>query len=277
MTTYNANYNAKKAPVALELKNISLRVQDGDNERTILDDISLSIRAGEVVGLVGPSGSGKSTLLTIAGCLQSADSGSVTLYSGEERKPVDLGVRGAEAAAVRRDHIGIVFQQPNLLPALTVKQQLMAMRRLGRVFGWPAGGRKAAEQRADELLEAVGLEGFGDRRVSQLSGGQQARVNLARALMNDPEVLLVDEPTAALDQKSAGAVTRLIMDVTHKMGVATLYITHDLGQLHGADRIVEMVDGKLKGTDSSRIAVGGLARGESRAHCMVSENHVAGQ
>lgn len=246
MTTSNAH----NAPVALELKNISLKVQDGENERTILDDISLSIRAGEVVGLVGPSGSGKSTLLTIAGCLKTADSGTVTLYSGARGEPIDLSVRGGQAAVVRREHIGIVFQQPNLLPALTVKQQLLAMRRLGRVFGWPAGGRRAAEERADELLKAVGLAGFGNRRISQLSGGQQARVNIARALMNEPEVLLVDEPTAALDQKTAGAVTRLIMDVTRKMGVATLYITHDLGQLHGADRIVEMVDGKLQPSES---------------------------
>ena len=262
MTTYIDN----QVPVALALKNISLTVQDGDNERTILDDISLKIRAGEVVGLVGPSGSGKSTLLTIAGCLKSADTGHVTLYSTKqdangagadesaERKAIDLSARGADAAKIRREHIGIVFQQPNLLPALTVKQQLIAMRRLGRVFGWPAGGRREAEKRADELLEAVGLTGLGNRRVSQLSGGQQARVNVARALMNEPEVLLVDEPTAALDQKSAGAVTRLIMDVTRKMGVATLYITHDLGQLHGADRIVEMVDGKLQSADEGLVA-----------------------
>ena len=262
MTTYIDN----KAPVALVLKNISLTVQDGENKRTILDDISLKIRAGEVVGLVGPSGSGKSTLLTIAGCLKSADTGHVTLYSTKqdandagadesaERTAIDLSARGADAAKVRREHVGIVFQQPNLLPALKVKQQLIAMRRLGRVFGWPAGGRREAEKRADELLEAVGLEGLGDRRVSQLSGGQQARVNVARALMNEPEVLLVDEPTAALDQKSAGAVTRLIMDVTRKMGVATLYITHDLGQLHGADRIVEMVDGKLQASDAGLVA-----------------------
>lgn len=272
MTTYIDN----KAPVALALKNISLTVQDGENERTILDDISLKIRAGEVVGLVGPSGSGKSTLLTIAGCLKSADSGYVTLYSNKrdsnkqdsnkqdlngdgagesaERTAIDLSARGADAAKIRREHIGIVFQQPNLLPALTVKQQLIAMRRLGRVFGWPAGGRREAEKRADELIEAVGLAGLGDRRVSQLSGGQQARVNIARALMNEPEVLLVDEPTAALDQKTAGAVTRLIMDVTREMGVATLYITHDLGQLHGANRIVEMVDGKLQASDAGLVA-----------------------
>lgn len=250
-----AAYIANQAPAVLELKNISLSVPDGEAQRAILDDITLTVHAGEVVGLVGPSGSGKSTLLTVAGCLQRADSGSATLYSGAANASIDLGIRGAEAAAVRRDHIGIVFQQPNLLPALTVKQQLMAMRRLGRVFGWPAGGREDAERRAEELLASVGLEGLESRRVSQLSGGQQARVNLARALMNEPEVLLVDEPTAALDQKSAGTVTRLIMEVTKELGVATLYITHDMGQLHGADRIVEMVDGKLKSTDYQRIAV----------------------
>ena len=252
-TTDHTHSNSSDNRVALALENINLKVRDGEHERTILDDVSLQVHAGEVVGLVGPSGSGKSTLLTIAGALKSADSGTATLYSRAKGEAIDLAVRGAEAAEIRRNHIGIVFQQPNLLPVLTVKQQLLAMRRLGRVFGWPKGGRAAAEERAAELLDAVGLQGMEDRKVAQLSGGQQARVNIARALMNNPEVLLVDEPTAALDQKNAGAVTRLIMDVTHKMQVATIYITHDMDQLHGADRIVEMVDGSLRNADAEKL------------------------
>lgn len=123
------------------------------------------------------------------------------------------------------------------------------MRRISSILRWTRGSRREAEARADELLEAVGLAEMANRKVSQLSGGQQARVNIARALMNSPEVLLVDEPTAALDQKSARMVTALIMKMTHEMGIATLYITHDRGQLHGADHVVEMVDGHLQSAD----------------------------
>lgn len=243
MSKHPRHSAADTAPI-LSLSNITLRVKDGSEERAILDDVSLDIRPGEVVGLVGPSGSGKSTLLTVAGCLQRATSGSARLRSasGEEH---DLNVAGATGAKIRRNHIGIVFQQPNLLPSLTVMQQLVMMRRLDRVLGWSPGSKKEAISQAKDLLDAVGLADFEDRKVSALSGGQQARVNIARALMNDPELLLADEPTAALDQKTAGSVTRLLMDVTRDRGIATLYITHDLDQLHGADRIITLVDGKI--------------------------------
>lgn len=235
------------ATPGLHLRGIRLTVDDGGTRRTILDDVDLDVAPGEFVGLTGPSGSGKSTLLAVAGCLQAPDSGTA-LLTGADGTSVDLAAAGATgpmAAAIRRDRIGLVFQQPNLSPALTAAEQLIAMTRLGRVLPPGRTERRAARRRAEELLAAVGLEGMGGRHVGDLSGGQQARVNLARALMNDPDLLLVDEPTAALDAENAARITGLISQVTRDTGTATLYVTHDVSQLDAADRVVHMVDGLL--------------------------------
>ena len=231
---------------ALALDGITLDVRDGDATRRLLDDVNLTADAGELVAIVGPSGSGKSTLLAVAGCLQTPDSGTATLRAADTGEDIDLLAEGAAAARVRRRHVGIVFQQPNLLPSLTVREQLVLMTRLRRILPPSASTRREAEERATELLDAVGLGDLADRRISTLSGGQQARVNVARALMNSPELLLVDEPTAALDQAAAERVTDLIVEVTRKFGVTTLYVTHDPGQAARADRVLEMVDGVLR-------------------------------
>lgn len=227
----------------LHLRNVTLDVQDGSQERRILDDITLHVSPGEVVGVTGPSGSGKSTVLAVAGCLQEPTSGRAWLV-GDDR--VDLtGLNAHESARIRREHIGIVFQQPNLLPSLTVGDQLMAMVHLASP--WPIGrtAKQAAKTRAAELLDAVGLAGFESRQVGDLSGGQQARVNLARALMNSPELLLVDEPTAALDTATADQVTTLIRDMAHKYNAATLYVSHDKNQLATLDRTITIVNGRI--------------------------------
>lgn len=227
---------------ALEVKNITLEITDGTTKRNLLTDVSFNVDPGEVVGITGPSGSGKSTLLSIIGCLETATSGSATLHGADT---LELGtVSGRQAAEIRRRHLGIVFQQPNLLPALTAKEQLMVMSRLDKPFGISGKTWRQQEEKAEHLLKEVGLEGRENAKVSELSGGQQARVNLARALMNDPALLLVDEPTAALDTANAQRVTELIVDLARERNTPVLYVSHDQEQLATLDRRIELVDGK---------------------------------
>lgn len=230
----------------LTMAAITLEVTDGAATRRVLNEVSLHIAPGELVGITGPSGSGKSTLLSVAGCLQEPTSGEAVLTaadSGEELTLTGHSARGA--ARIRREHIGIVFQQPNLLPALRVKDQLMAMLHLGSPWSLQRKAKQTASQRADELLDAVGLGGLQQRKVGELSGGQQARVNLARALMNSPQLLLVDEPTAALDTTTATQVTELIRRMARESNAATLYVSHDQDQLATLDRVVTLVDGEI--------------------------------
>lgn len=219
----------------LEFSHVNLDIQDGATTRRLLSNISFTAYPGEVLAITGPSGSGKSTLLAIAGCLQSATSGGVWLGDTEL-------TTGRGAARVRREKIGIVFQKPNLIPSLTVLEQLLLMPRLGRL--WTPRGVGVDKARA--LLADVGLGGLEDRRVSELSGGQQARVNLARALMNDPELLLVDEPTAALDNQAADQVTDLIIELVAQRGITALFVTHDQRQIPKFGRTMEVIDGRIR-------------------------------
>ncbi|AGG67138.1 ABC transporter ATP-binding protein [Corynebacterium callunae] len=231
--------------MSLTAKNISLTVADGTNSRTLLNNVSLDIKSGEVVGIVGPSGSGKSTLLGVLGCLQDADAGTAILETATSSVDL-LNLKNAQQAALlRREHIGIVFQQPNLLPSLRVIDQLMLIPHLGRVLPLSRSTKKRAEAKALELLSAIGLPNIAKRKVGELSGGQQARVNLARALMNEPDLLLVDEPTAALDQHSAREITQLIVSMAHEFSAATLYVSHDMEQIKALDRYIELVDGRV--------------------------------
>lgn len=225
---------------------LTLDVQDGKHKRRILNDVSFTVNGGEVVGVTGPSGSGKSTLLAVAGCLQEPTAGSAALRTGDTT--IDLAsARGQRAAQIRRDHLGIVFQQPSLLPSLTVEEQLLLMLNLSKVFRFGARATKRAEKEMTrQLLEAVGLGDKLKAKTSELSGGQQARVNLARAFMNNPALLLVDEPTAALDTKAATQVTELIKDLAHDRNVPALYVSHDQDQLETLDRTMTMVDGALR-------------------------------
>lgn len=225
---------------ALTFSRVTLDIPDGASSRRLLRSVSFTANPGEVLGITGPSGSGKSTILAIAGCLQPPTSGSVRLGD------IDLTVTGSAATRLRRERIGIVFQKPNLVPALTVIEQLELMSRLGKILPPPRSKRRAITDRARQLLHDVGLSGLESRKVSQLSGGQQARVNVARALMNQPQLLLVDEPTAALDSRSADQVTGLILELAHQAEIPTLYVTHDAAQKAQLDRTITIVDGRVR-------------------------------
>ena len=197
----------------LDIRNATVTYQDGETTTTALADASLKAESNTLTAIVGESGSGKSTLLSVAAGLITPDSGSVQ---------VD-GTRS------------IIFQQANLLSSLNVRDQLLIMDHIA--------GRKLRPQRADELLDFVGLAGMGNRRMGQMSGGQRQRVNIARALMEQPDLLLADEPTSALDSHLSQEIIRLLRDVTQEMNTATVLVTHDRSLLTFADRVVEVKDG----------------------------------
>ncbi|WP_051370588.1 ABC transporter ATP-binding protein [Streptomyces sp. 142MFCol3.1] len=220
--------------MSLHLTDITLTYPDGDARLTALDRITLDVPRGSLTAVVGPSGSGKSSLLAVAATLVMPDAGTVTV----DGTPT-TGMRRGELTELRRHKIGIVFQQPNLLPSLTAAEQLQVMAQIdGR------SPRKAYGP-AVELLDAVGLADHAHRRPHRLSGGQRQRVNIARALMNDPTVLLVDEPTSALDHERGAAVIGLITRLTHERATATVLVTHDRTHLTAADRVAAVRDGRL--------------------------------
>lgn len=222
--------------MSLDVKNATLTFPDGASGRiTAVNDVSLHVAAGEFAAVTGPSGSGKSSLLAVAGLLQTPDSGVVTIDG-----KVVSGLSHKDAAAVRLSSIGFVFQQSNLIASLTSVEQLEIVARIAGRHG------KDTASRAEELLAAVGLEKVFDRRPAALSGGQRQRVGIARALMNEPKLLLVDEPTASLDTERGTAVVELLGKVTHEHQAATIMVTHDLHTLDAVDSLHEMVDGRLR-------------------------------
>ncbi|WP_405486043.1 ABC transporter ATP-binding protein [Nocardia sp. NBC_00511] len=229
---------------ALTVSDLTLTFPDGTDRITALDHVNLRVRGGEIAAITGPSGSGKSTLLATVSTLLRPDSGRVELET--ESGTVDLAALSRrDAATLRRESIGIVFQQSNLVPALTAVEQLEAMVHLGQTWFVSPARRREARSRARDLLDAVGLAGHADKRPAQLSGGQRQRVNIARALMNDPSLLVIDEPTSALDQERGAAVIDLIVGIVREHRAATLLVTHDRAHLHQMDTVHRMVDGVL--------------------------------
>lgn len=228
------NASTQNAPV-LELGGVTLRHGDGDATVTALDAVHLDVNAGELVAVVGPSGSGKSSLLAVAGALVTPESGSVRLDG------VDLiAAEPGERARVRRQRIGFVFQSGNLIPALTCLDQL---RLALKIAGMSESDERARDPR--ELLEAVSMGHKADRRPHELSGGERQRVGIARAFMTSPALLLVDEPTAALDRARSHEVVELLAREVGTFGAGALMVTHDQDVLVHCDRVLEMVDGAL--------------------------------
>ncbi|WP_341719388.1 ABC transporter ATP-binding protein [Micromonospora sp. FIMYZ51] len=215
----------------LSLSDVTLLHGDGDDTVTALDQVDLEVAAGELVAIVGPSGAGKSSLLAVCGALIRPTSGEIRLDD------LDLtALPPRRLTAIRRERIGFVFQSGNLLPALTSLDQI----RLPLTFGKYANPRDPRE-----LLAEVGMSHKADRRPHQLSGGERQRVGIARALVTRPQVLLVDEPTAALDRQRSQDVVALLAREAHDHGVATVMVTHDHEVLHHCDRVLEMIDGRL--------------------------------
>ncbi len=217
---------------ALILENIRVSYGDGDSQIHALDEVSLTVNPGEFVAVVGPSGSGKSTLLAVAGALTTPDSGRVQVANEDI-----TGFDDAELARIRREHVGFVFQSSGNLPsALRARDQLELA---ARVVG--TRGRRSN----DELLEAVGMSHRAGHRPATLSGGERQRIGIARALVGGPKLLLVDEPTAALDRHRSHEIVALLAEECHQVGVAGVMVTHDQDVLEHCDRIYEMVDGRL--------------------------------
>lgn len=227
--------------MSLRVEEVSLSLGDGEQQVQALDRVSLEVRPGELLAVVGPSGSGKSSLLSVCGGLRTPTSGRIFINGTEI-----TGLPPGKLTDVRRDHIGFVFQQSNLVPSLQALDQLLLTVHLrGRRPG------KADRDRAMTLLREVGLEKRADRRPNQLSGGERQRAGIARALMSDPALMLVDEPTSMLDHGRGRQIVELLARECHEHQVATLMVTHDPAMLGYADRVVRMSDGRIQADGSS--------------------------
>lgn len=221
-------------PPALQMSGVRKVYRMGDNEVIALDHADLTVAADEIVALVGPSGSGKTTLCSIAGGILGATDGSIVV-GGEEITNYDAKA----LTTFRQNQVGFVFQSVNLVPFLTARENLLVVDEMGRREGAPA------RERADRLLNELGLGDRGKNLPGQLSGGQKQRVAIGRALMNEPQLVLFDEPTSALDTELGGQVMELIRSEMKSRGTSAIVVTHDERITEYCDRTVHITDGVL--------------------------------
>jgi putative ABC transport system ATP-binding protein len=225
-------------------KNLTKTYTSGEVQIHALQGVSLEIKTGEMVVLLGPSGSGKSTLLNIMGGLDHATSGELYFREQELTSLDDAGL-----TAYRRRHIGFVFQFYNLMPSLTARENVALVTEISE-----------RPMRPEEALALVGLELRMDHFPAQLSGGEQQRVAIARAIAKRPEVLLCDEPTGALDSKTGIRVIEALLTINRQLGTTTLVITHNASIQEVADRVLFFADGQITKThkNETRKAAGEL-------------------
>lgn len=228
---------AGSANQAIETRLLTKVYGSGNTEVIALRDISFTLKKGEVVALLGPSGSGKSTLLGIVGLINTPTRGDVILDG-------TLVYRGSRALVdvrrYRRERIGFVFQKSNLIPFLTARENVQVAMEIAGVSG------RIARRRAMDLLDTLGIADRAHHLPKALSGGQQQRIAIARALANQPSLMLADEPTAALDSERGRQVMERFRDLGHKHGAGVLVVTHDHRALDVFDRVLEMEDGVLR-------------------------------
>ncbi len=212
----------------LEFQDVRKIYQMGDEEIHALDGINLTINKGSFTSIMGPSGSGKSTLLHVAGILDMPTKGTFLMKGKDTSK-----LSAKKQAKFRRNEIGFVFQRFNLLPQLTALENVM----LPMI--------EPAPEKAKESLKKMGLEGKYEKRPNQLSGGEQQRVSIARALVNNPSLILADEPTGELDSKNAEVIMGILKELNTKEGVTIIIVTHNPLAAEFTDKIIEMRDGNI--------------------------------
>ena len=217
----------------LDLQNVSKHYQSGSRKLTVLDQVTFSIQPGETIAIVGPSGSGKTTLLGLCAGLDSSSTGSVVL-NGEALENLNEDQR----AAVRSRDVGFIFQNFQLLSTLTALENVMVPLELKK--------RTNAKEKAMELLDKVGLKDRATHYPTQLSGGEQQRVSIARAFANAPKILFADEPTGNLDTETGAMIENLIFDLNKEQGTTLVLVTHDLELAAKTQRIVHIKGGKIQ-------------------------------
>ncbi len=223
----------------LELIDVRRAFAQGGARLEVLRGVSLDLRPGEMVALVGPSGAGKSTLLHIAGLLERPTDGEVRLAGARFGRRAGAGDDDDARTALRRRHLGFVYQFHHLLPDFSALDNLVLPQMIA------GAKRPRARRRAGELLEMVGLAARALHRPAKLSGGEQQRVAIARALANSPKVLLADEPTGNLDRDTAQGVFELLVGIVREAGLAALIATHNLDLAQRMNRILALRDGRI--------------------------------
>ncbi len=218
----------------LHVSHVSKTYGSGEAAVQAVRDVSFTIDPGQFAAIVGPSGSGKTTLLAMIGGLLTPTAGAILVDDREISK-----LSGGAAARYRRASVGYVFQANNLVPFLTARENLLLMQAIGH------GSRSDARRRAAHLLEELGLTSRADALVTRLSGGERQRVAIGRALMNDPQLVLVDEPTASLDSVRGRQVVESLIAEVKSRGKLGIMVTHDLDMARLADRTLRLHDGEL--------------------------------
>lgn len=223
----------------LQIQELRKSFGAGDNQIEVLKGISFGVEKGKICVLLGPSGSGKSTLLNIIGGIETPDSGSVSI-NGEAMR----GMNEKQLTEYRRRHLGYVFQSYNLIPNLTVKENIET-------------GAYLSEHPLDidEILKTLGLWEHRNKIPNQLSGGQQQRTAIGRAVVKNPDILLCDEPTGALDYNTSKEILKLIEEVNQKFGCTVILVTHNDAIQHMADQVVRLRDGQIRSIDETAVKI----------------------